>query len=71
MPAHSSVPCRGVGAQADKQVNGKRVPAKTVREAVVKVALTSKPVKLQHGYRVILGDFHVFRFNVSGNDRQD
>ncbi|TXT11932.1 uncharacterized protein COLE_02342 [Cutaneotrichosporon oleaginosum] len=31
-------------------VNGKRVPPST-------------PVKLQHGFRVILGDFHVFRFN--------
>ncbi|GMK54644.1 hypothetical protein CspeluHIS016_0112300 [Cutaneotrichosporon spelunceum] len=31
-------------------VNGKRVPPET-------------PVKLQHGFRVILGDFHVFRFN--------
>ncbi|KAL1410022.1 hypothetical protein Q8F55_004024 [Vanrija albida] len=31
-------------------VNGKRVPPST-------------PIKLHHGYRVILGDFHVFRFN--------
>ncbi|WOO79310.1 Kinesin-like protein [Vanrija pseudolonga] len=31
-------------------VNGKRVPP-------------SAPIKLHHGYRVILGDFHVFRFN--------
>ncbi|BEI81426.1 hypothetical protein CcaverHIS002_0205860 [Cutaneotrichosporon cavernicola] len=31
-------------------VNGKRVPPGT-------------PVKLLHGFRVILGDFHVFRFN--------
>lgn len=31
-------------------VNGKRVPPKT-------------PIKLLNGFRVILGDFHVFRFN--------
>ncbi|WWD07311.1 hypothetical protein V865_005409 [Kwoniella europaea PYCC6329] len=31
-------------------VNGKRVPPKA-------------PIKLQNGFRVILGDFHVFRFN--------
>jgi kinesin family protein 1 len=31
-------------------VNGKRVPPKA-------------PVKLLNGFRVILGDFHVFRFN--------
>jgi kinesin family protein 1 len=31
-------------------VNGKRIPANT-------------PVKLLNGFRVILGDFHVFRFN--------
>jgi kinesin family protein 1 len=31
-------------------VNGKRIPAET-------------PVKLLNGFRVILGDFHVFRFN--------
>lgn len=31
-------------------VNGKRVPSKT-------------PIKLLNGFRVILGDFHVFRFN--------
>lgn len=37
-------------SEARTFVNGKRVPPRT-------------PIKLLNGFRVILGDFHVFRFN--------
>lgn len=39
-------------------VNGKRIPADT-------------PVKLLNGFRVILGDFHVFRFNDPATVRKE
>lgn len=50
-------------------VNGKRVAQNSVRRRADPT--DPKPVKLLHGYRVILGDAHVFRFNVRVADYYD